>query len=86
MRLLGAWSFAIYLLHQPCLYWAHHIQVAFHLTPETGFALGGIFVIALSAFSQFILERPAQRYLKAWSENVSTDIYKADARIPLETA
>jgi len=86
MRLLGAWSFAVYLLHQPCLYWAHHIQIAFHLNPETGFVLSGVLVVALSASSQFILERPAQRYLKAWSERVSMGLYKADARIPVATA
>lgn len=82
MRLLGAWSFAIYLLHQPCLYWAGNIQSAFHLMPGTGFVLGGIFTLALSALSRFILERPAQRYLKAWSERASgAGSYQSDGRL-----
>jgi peptidoglycan/LPS O-acetylase OafA/YrhL len=87
MRLLGAWSFAIYLLHQPSLYWAGKIQAAFHLIPATGFVLAAIFTLALSALSQFILERPAQRYLRAWGERVSgTGAYQPDAPLPLKTA
>ncbi len=86
MRLLGAWSFAIYLLHQPCLYWAAYIQEDFHLISGTGFVLGGVLAVALSALSQLILERPSQSYLKTWSERVSGEIYKSDSRIPLRAA
>jgi peptidoglycan/LPS O-acetylase OafA/YrhL len=79
MRMLGAWSFAIYLLHQPCLYWAGNIQTAFHLRHGAGFVLGGIFTLTLSALSQIILERPAQHYLKAWGERASgSGSYQSD--------
>jgi peptidoglycan/LPS O-acetylase OafA/YrhL len=72
MRQLGVRSFSIYLLHQPCLYWAINLQTSGHLMPGTGFVLGGVFTLALSALLQFVLEKPAQRYLKRWSETVSS--------------
>lgn len=70
MREYGKWSFSIYLLHQPCLYWARDLQHSFHLVPGASFILGGVLTLAFSAVLQLVLEQPAQQYLRRWSRKM----------------
>jgi peptidoglycan/LPS O-acetylase OafA/YrhL len=65
MRALGAWSFALYLLHVPSLYWAEQFQLAYHLPSRSILLMGVLLALLFSYACHTIIERPAQTRFKA---------------------
>lgn len=63
--LLGKWSFAIYLLHDPCIYVARKVVLAGGLPNGLGLCLALALTLTGSALLHKYLERPVQRRLKA---------------------
>jgi peptidoglycan/LPS O-acetylase OafA/YrhL len=64
---LGKWSFAIYLIHEPCLYVAKRLVASGYLTNGLGLALGIVLTLGVAFLLHICVERPAQRRLKAVS-------------------
>jgi peptidoglycan/LPS O-acetylase OafA/YrhL len=71
MLALGAWSFSIYLLHEPALYWGRTIQSAASLPAWSALLLGLTLTISISAAAHYLIERPAQQKLRLLGKSVS---------------
>ncbi|PTQ11881.1 acyltransferase [Sphingomonas oleivorans] len=64
MRLIGAYSFSIYLLHMPLLYWIAGTGAAQALPYPLLVSLILLAVIAVSALSFHLIENPARRHVR----------------------
>jgi peptidoglycan/LPS O-acetylase OafA/YrhL len=70
MRLLGAWSFSLYLIHQPVLQIAERFGVSGHLSREAAVGMGVTTSIVAAAFVYTCVEKPAQKSIKRLSGRV----------------
>ena len=71
MQTVGAWSFALYLLHEPALYWGSGLQVALGLSVVWGLLLGAIFTAAMAIVAHYLIERPSRRWIKELGQELT---------------
>jgi peptidoglycan/LPS O-acetylase OafA/YrhL len=64
LGLLGKYSFAIYLIHDPCLYVAQKVKSADYVGNWSALALALAVTLGVSGLIHTGIERPAQRHLK----------------------
>jgi peptidoglycan/LPS O-acetylase OafA/YrhL len=81
MRALGAWSFGVYLLHEPSLYWAKQLQLAYHLPSRSILLIGVSLALLLSYACHTIIERSAQTRIKALGASYARKLYPASAPV-----
>lgn len=65
-RLLGAWSFGIYLLHWPIMHGVHWALAGRLTSPIEIGALGLAVTVGAAAFVHYAFEMPVQRVLRPW--------------------